>query len=161
MKKLYTFLFALSGLLMSVSASGADYKSLVISYADGSTLAINMEKEMTTKVAAGNLTMSCDKGDIVIPVENLKNWVFSTQPGRDDQWASADLLPADAVTIEMTSGEVVLGNLPEQSRVSLVAIDGRVLFTAVASGSCCVPLSGATGVCVLVYNNKSVKIAVK
>ena len=54
------------------------YKSIIVNQSDGSEMKVTIEDDMKTTVAEGNLVITCTKGDIVLPVIDIKNWTFST-----------------------------------------------------------------------------------
>ena len=62
------------------------YKSIIVNQSDGSEMKVTIEDDMKTTVAEGNLVITCTKGDIVLPVIDIKNWTFSTSAGSDDVW---------------------------------------------------------------------------
>ena len=64
----------------------ASYKSIIVNQSDGSEMKVTIEDDMKTAVAEGNLVITCTKGDIVLPVIDIKNWTFSTSAGSDDVW---------------------------------------------------------------------------
>ena len=61
----------------------ASYKSIIVNQSDGSEMKVTIEDDMKTTVAEGNLVITCTKGDIVLPVIDIKNWTFSTSAGAD------------------------------------------------------------------------------
>lgn len=50
----------------------ASYKSIIVNQSDGSEMKVTIEDDMKTAVAEGNLVISCTKGDIVLPVIDIK-----------------------------------------------------------------------------------------
>ncbi len=165
MRKLYSCALAAAVALVALPTAAAAYKSVVVNHADGGTTKITMESGMTTKFDAGNLLLECDKGEIRLPVENLKNWTFSAENGLDNLWedktlSGIDAVGSDVVGLEQTGERLLLTNLPEKSKVMLVSMEGRVVAMATATGTCELSLAGLSkGVYVLTYNEKSVKIA--
>lgn len=143
-------------------ASVNGYKSIVLHHLDGEQLAITIEDGMTTKVANGNLTLECDKGTITKPLDNLKFWNYSLQPGVDFETAGIGVVEGDMIGLVVENERIVFQNLPVNSVVGLVAVDGRVILSDKAAGYYEIPLSELThGVYILTYNGKSLKIAVK
>ncbi len=161
MKKNFVSLCVAVVAMVGISASAADYRSVVINKTDGSSVTVNMEYDMVTTVDAGNLMMSCPKGKISIPAEEVKGWTYSTKTGSDDVWAGIDITETNGVVMIQEFDRVVMDNLPEGSEVTLVSIDGLVISSAVVEGHHEVALDGLQrGIYVLTYNNNSIKIAV-
>lgn len=143
-------------------ASFNGYKSVVFHRTDGTSLAVAIENEMTTCVSDGNVTLSCAKGDVVVPCDQLKYWNYSKSEGDGNLWQGLDLVGSDMVGVVLESDRISLHNLPMDSRIGLYSVDGRVVVNAVVSGYYEIPTSGlVTGVYVLTYNGKSLKVAVK
>ena len=145
----------------SLTAMGAGYKSVVINQPGGGFMAVTIEDGMSTKISDGNLVLTSSKGDIILPVSDVQNWTFSTEGGSNDLWAGVELPSGDEVSYVQQADRIVFANLPVNSEVSLVSMDGRVVNRSKVSGSYELPLTGLQkGVYVLTFNDKSVKIAV-
>lgn len=165
MKKTFTLLLCWVAALAGVGASAAttDYKSIVVNRTDGTLTRITIESGMTTSIAEGEFVLSCAKGEIYIPMEETRNWSFSTEPGDADQlWAGIAGVDADGSSIELiwAGNSLTVTGLAADSRVSLVGMDGRVMKSAVATGEITLDLGGyQKGVYVLTVNKQSFKIA--
>lgn len=123
----------------------ASYKSIIVNQSDGS------EMKVTT----------CTKGDIVLPVIDIKNWTFSTSAGSDDVWTGIELPTASGTNCILNSDRIILSNLPEGSTVSLCSIDGRIVKSSRAEGDYELSISELPkGIYVLTYNKNTLKIAV-
>lgn len=162
MKKVFTLLCGVAISVVGMTAMAAsEYKSIVIHKTDGSSLAVTMETDLAATFNAGNLQLSCSKGDILIPSDEVSKWTFSTEPGTAFELAGIDgvVAEADGVSVSVLSDRVVMENLPVNSTVSLVGVDGRVVSLDKVSGHHELPLTGLQGgVYVLTYNNNSLKI---
>ncbi len=162
MKKFYSLILALIGLCMFVPAKAENYRSVVFSRTDGTTLALTVESGMSTIVADGSITMSCEIGILSLPTSEITKWTFSTQPGMDFGLAGIDAPQADAVEVIVSDGAIALNGLADGSKVMLTAVDGRVVASMTASGHATLSTSGLHGgVYILTYNDKSLKIALK
>lgn len=143
-------------------ASVNGYKSIVLHHVDGEQLAITMENGMTTKVANGNLMLECPKGTITKPLDNLKFWNYTLQPGVDFETAGVGKIGGDVVGLVVENDRIAFQNLPANSVVGLISVDGRVILSDKAEGYYEVSLTDLShGVYILTYNGKSLKIAVK
>lgn len=161
MKKLFLSVIVMVAASVAV-ASVNGYKSIVLHHQDGEKLAITIEDGMTTRVANGNLTLECAKGTITKPLDNLKFWNYSMLPGEDFETAGVGTIGTDAVGLFVENDRIVFQNLPANSLIGMVAVDGRVILSDRAGGYYEIPLSELThGVYILTYNGKSLKIAVK
>lgn len=163
MKK-FTLVFASAlALFGATQAMAAQYRSVVINHPDRTVTTVAIESDMDATVAEGNLLLTCAKGTITLPVANVTNWTYSTEPGSSDNWISAiESVGADASEIdyERLADCIILSNLPEASNVALVAADGRVVSVMTASGSASVAIDNLpSGVYILTVNNNSIKIA--
>ena len=129
------------------------YKSIIVNQSDGD--------DMKTTVAEGNLVITCTKGDIVLPVIDIKNWTFSTSAGSDDVWTGIESPTASGTNCILNSDRIILSNLPEGSTVSLCSIDGRIVKSSRAEGDYELSISELPkGIYVLTYNKNTLKIAV-
>ncbi len=138
----------------------ATYKSVVINHTDGSRTAIAIENGMTTCVADGHLNLSCAKGDISYPVQDVTGWTFSTASGDSDRWAGIDSPTADDVLCAVESDRIVFDNLPYGSVITLTTSDGRTVSRTVAQGQYELSLTGVIpGIYIVTFNDKSIKIA--
>ncbi|MCM1292388.1 MAG: hypothetical protein NC111_03095 [Bacteroides sp.] len=164
MKKLLLSI-VLMGCAMGLSAGINGYKTMVLNYKDGKTAIVSLEGGMTTKVADGSVSLSCAKGDVVIPTANLNNWTYSLNDvsDEDNEWLGLTVTAADAVVIEISADRIALSNLPEASSVFLAGVDGRVIVAeGRVVGSLTIPVGDlTTGVYVLRVNDKSYKIALR
>lgn len=163
MKKTILVLASALAIFGASQAMGAQYRSVVINHPDRSVTTVAIESDMEASVAEGNLLLSCAKGTITLPVDNVTNWTYSTEPGSSDNWTSAiESVGADAQEIDYvrTGDCIILSNLPEASKVTLVAADGRVVSAVTASCSVTLPIDNLSGgVYILSVNNNSIKIA--
>lgn len=163
MKKVFASLLTMALGLTCMSAYAGGYKSVVITKDDNSTLAITMEDGMTSMVQDGEFLLQCDKGTMAMPVSEVKKITFSENAGEsiEDQLSGIEMTETDAVVLVQNFDNVTMENLPADTQVMLVNMSGQVMHSAVASGHHVVSLSGlSTGVYVLTYGNKSLKIAV-
>ena len=162
MKKIYSLFLALVGLCMFVPAKADNYRSVVFSRVDGTTMALTVESGMSTIVADGAITMSCEIGIVSLPTSEITKWTFSTEPGMDFGLAGIDAPEADLVEVVVSDGFVTLNGLPAGSKVMLTAIDGRVVASMNANGQATLSTDGLRGgVYILTFNDKSLKIALK
>lgn len=127
---------------------------------------ILIEPRMNTTFADGELVLNYERDGVLYEmrhdIDNLRNWTFTTTAGSDGLWAS--IADADnGVDIEWVDGRITVRNAVAGTRMALIAIDGRLLKTVVASGNeCSMDLTGvAGGIYVITIKDKSFKIAVK
>lgn len=162
MIKFHFLLCAVLALCASLTAIAAPMKSIVITRTDGSVSTIAMESDMEASVADGDLKLSCSKGDIFVPLNELGKWTYSSDSGNGDIWAGVGTTPADMLVIAIECGRITLDNLPSRTRVRLMAIDGKTAFDSVASDFCEIITSGLPhGVYLLSAGDKTYKIALR
>lgn len=154
----------LGALLTAALAAATSYRSLVIHRADDSVVAVNIEENMTTSVADGNLQITNGKHTLSLPVGELTYWNFSTEAGPSLETAGIETVSADRpqVTITLTGSTLQLSGLPAGGcRVSLFATDGRlILDRRVSSGETSLDISGlAPALYILRYDKYSLKIS--
>lgn len=164
MKKIFTSLLLIC-LAISASAGINGYVSIMLNHLDGNSDIIAMEEDMTIDVVDGQLKLSCDKGNIKVPLSELRHWTYSTVGGNTGEWTGLTDTFGDETTITMTNDCIEMQNLKNGSMVTLVSLEGRVLISEkVNDGSYySLPFNGLHGgVYILTYNNgKSLKIAIK
>lgn len=155
-------MIAVAMLLALGVADASGYQSVVVNMADGTSLAIQGSQGMTAAIADGELRfMNTDETFISLQLNEVKGWDFSSMPG-DAEWSALDCIPGDAQTIlTRTSDALILENLPSGSYVRFVSLSGITISAATVSGAYSISLAGIpSGVYMLTYNNKTVKIAV-
>gem|GEM_PF-1425613 len=137
------------------------WQSVVVTKSDGSTVAVQGEKDFSATMADGELRFESSKGYIAIPLDEVKRWIYSNEPG-DAEWASISAPSvASDIIVKRFGNVIILENLPEGSHVGLVALNGVTLLSAVASESYKVDLSDMeSGLYLLTFNNQTIKIAV-
>ena len=161
MKKILLLALVLASAFVS-HAEITGYRSIVFHRTNGTALAIAMEDDMTVNLENGNIAMACSKGTLSVAIAEMKYWTYSKQQGDDSQWSGIESIVGDAVNVVVSDNFITIQNLPENSNISLVAMDGRVVAAGKASGSYEIAINGlTTGVYVLTYNNNAIKIAVK
>lgn len=163
MKKFYTLILALVGVCWAVIPAKAEgYRSVVFNQTDGTTLAITVETGMSTLVTDGYITMSCEKGVLSLPAAEVTGWTFSREPGTDFEIAGIETPEADAVEVVVGTDDIALHGLAAGTKVMLTAVDGRVVASTTSTDTVSIPTGHlTTGVYILTYNDKSIKIALK
>ncbi len=152
-----------AAMLLALGVANAfGYQSVVVNMADGTSLAIQGSQGMTASIADGELRfMNTDETFISLQLNEVKGWEFSSIPG-DAEWSALDCISGDAQTaLIRTSDALILENLPAGSHVRFVSLSGIAISAATVSGTYSISLAGiSSGVYMLTYNNKTVKIAV-
>ncbi|MDE6324281.1 MAG: T9SS type A sorting domain-containing protein [Paramuribaculum sp.] len=163
MKKIFTLVCLLTAGLATGAYAATNFKSVVIEHADTHVSRITMEHGMTTAFEDGMFVMSCEKGDISYELEDVRHWTFSTESGDSDLWAGISDVANDNILSVNWAGDVLrIGNLPSESRLTVVSVDGRSLLSRVVSGDCEIDLGEfSSGVYIVNVNNQSLKVAVK
>lgn len=143
--------------LASASAFAAGYRTIVVTPYEGEPVNVKISETLSTTFdGAGNIHFTDGESNTTLALTNLCEVGFSTEATTGIGAPSM----ADDVTIE--AGRIVLGNLAPGSHIVVAAIDGRIMLSATAEGSYTVDLNAlGTGVYVISYNKRSLKIAVK
>lgn len=162
MKKIFTLLCLLAAGSSAPIYAATNYKSVVIEHADTQVSRITIESGMTTAIEDGMFVLSCSKGDISYELGDVRHWTFSTETG-DSEWAAiSDIKKESALTIDWSGNILHVGNLSDQSVVTVTSLDGRNMLSLKVSGECEIDLGEfAAGVYVVNVNNQSLKVAVK
>lgn len=152
-------------LFVTIAATAAtSYKSVKINMRDGSNLLVTIEQGMTTQVIDGNLKMTCDKGDVILPFSEVANWTFSTDPGSSDRWSAIHNLDSDAsdVRVKIDGSILSVAGLKANSRIQLISMSGRsVAIKRVMCGEIQFDISNLPrGIYILKFDNHSLKIAI-
>lgn len=170
MKKTFTLLCCVAAAAMfqaGQAATATNYKSVVIEHSDNGISKISIENGMTTAMTDGDLVLSYEKGGVKYEIRHsladVRHWTFSTEAGDSNLWAGIDgVVNENTVGIDWQGDVINLTNLPVNSQITLVGIDGRTVSSVKATGEYSVKLGELTGgVYVLTINGKSLKIAVK
>lgn len=161
MKRLYIAL--LSALMATCPVFAASYRSIHLNLKDNTIVKVSAKDGMTTTFEDKNIVMRHGSGteelNVTLPLENIRSWVYSTEPGNENAWAGIDKPEGNkGIDLWLGDGMITLRNLPEKSKVSLCDINGRQLKSAVATGEC--TLEVAPGIYVLSVNSLTFKIAV-
>ncbi len=161
MKKITTTLVLVVCAMFFGTMSANAYKSIVINKADNSNIMVLIESTMTTSIAEGNLIVTSSKGDVILPVGEVKNWTFSIDDDSETLWTDLEKINSDATCVQLRD-RIVLNNLPEGSQVTLFTANGKQLRTASVSGSYELSLNDLPqGVYLLNYNRQTLKIVSK
>lgn len=162
MKKILLFLLYVLTTSIVGNAEVTGYRSIVFHRTDGTTLSITIEDLMSYNVSNDDVTLECYKGTISVSISDVKYWLYSKNQGDDTLWLDIHENTDDTVDIIVADNTISLYNLPENSNVRLVSMDGRVIILDKASKTYKISLCElAQGVYVLTYNEKSLKIVVK
>ena len=143
------------------AASAKVYKSIQVTKQDGSTLLIKGEQGISMTVNDEEMKFfTTPDNHISFPVEEVKGVTLSEEEG-EVALAGIDEITAGAITVTRAGENLILGNLPVNSKISVVSTGGTILYSEVADGECVVCLSPySPGVYVIVINNKTFKISV-
>lgn len=161
MKKLL-FLVVTMLYVIVCRASDNGYKSIVFHQIDGDMLAITFEDDMLLKIEDNNIILSCHKGVIEVPFENLKYWNYLSETSEESPWDSTDDTNNETVGISVGKDYIKLTNLPDEYSISLISIDGRVVATDKVSDLNEVFWHSLNhGIYVLNYNDTAIKIVLK
>ena len=114
------------------------YKSIIVNQSDGSEMKVTIEDDMKTTVAEGNLVITCTKGDIVLPVIDIKNWTFSTSAGSDDVWTGIESPTASGTNCILNSDRIILSNCSAMCAFNTQRL--RVLYLRTAQRHICIDL---------------------
>ena len=142
---------------ITASVQSETFKGMLISKADGSTVALDMASDMETTVVDNNLVFSKGGTDAVtVPVAQVKTWKFS-------QTSVAGLSEvAVAEQMQLVGKTVIIDGLKAATPVQVISASGQTVLSTVATGRCELSLEGlAAGVYVISYNNQTLKIAVR
>lgn len=160
-KSLLTLATALAILApMAVQAKG--YQSVIVTKTDATVLAIQGEQGMKATTKEQTLRfVTPDESFIEIPLDEVTGWEYSQQHG-DAQWTSisgAEINPN--IVLTRTTTGIMLQNLPDNSSITLTALNGTVVSSLKVSGYCEIPFDSLqNGIYLLTFNNQTVKIAV-
>ncbi len=160
MKKITTTLTAIVCAMFFGTMSASSYKSIIINKTDNTNIMVLIESTMTASVAEGNLVITCSKGDVILPVSEVRNWVFSTDDDSENLWTTLEQPQNDATVVQMRDG-IVLSNLPQNSQITLFTANGKQLRSVSASGSYELSLNDLPqGIYLLNYNRQTLKIVI-
>lgn len=161
MKKTLLTLSTALALILPCSLSAKGYQSVVVNKTDATVLAIQGEQGMKSTVADNTLRFLLpNESYIELPLDEVTGWEYSDQAG-DAQWTSISGITVnpDAIVRQTATG-VTLFNLPENSVVTLTAINGMTVKKLTAGGSCEIAFDGLqNGIYLLSFNNQTIKIA--
>ncbi len=160
MKKITTTLVSVVCAMFFGTMSANAYKSIVINKADNTNIMVLIESTMTTSIAEGNLIVTSSKGDVILPVAEVKNWTFSTDEDSENLWTDLEKIDGDATCVQLRD-KIVLNNLPDGSQIALFTANGKQICTASVNGSYELSLNDLPkGVYLLNYNRQTIKIVI-
>ncbi len=143
-------------LLCSLGVSAESFRSMVVNTKSGEGFTVNLSSQLSTTFVDGNLVLTDTYVDVTVPMSEVTGWYYS-----NTVVDVAEAPVAEDVNITHSGATIDIAGLKDNSRVSLIAIDGRKVMEATPSQSYTVDLSGLTpGVYVLTVNDQSYKIAV-
>ena len=143
-------------LLGSLSVSAESYRIMVVTTKSGEDFTVNLTSQLSTTFVGGVMILSDIYVHVGVPMSDVTGWYYSNTVVDE-----AESPVADDVNVAHNGASIDINGLKDNSRLSLVTIDGRVVMDATASQTFTVDLSGLTnGVYVLTVNDQSYKIAV-
>ena len=143
-------------LLGSLSVSAESYRSMVVTTKSGEDFTVNLTSQLSTTFVGGVMILSDIYVHVGVHMSDVTGWYYSNTVVDE-----AESPVADDVNVAHNGASIDINGLKDNSRLSLVTIDGRVVMEATASQTFTVDLSGLTnGVYVLTVNDQSYKIAV-
>lgn len=160
------FILSALALCASLAAEAAQgYRSIVVNRTDGTSMTVNLQSDIEASIAEGNLKLTSAKGNIILPVSDVRSWSFSSLPGGDEYWTAINGIGADSENVAIYYADRLLSvsGLAAGVNLSIVAIDGRVCYSSLASGDLIsVDLSAyPAGVYVVACGGRSFKIAIR
>lgn len=148
----------LAALCICATAHAASYRSVQVNRTDGTTIAISIESGAKVTIADGSHLWTSDKGSIEMPSADVRSWQLSTKEG-NASWSGIADAATSPESVTVTAAEIVLGNLPERTTVTLHDINGRTLHSSTPGGECTISLlTYPAGIYILTVNNRSIKI---
>lgn len=161
MKKNVTACLSVLLVMSFFQLSAASYRSVVINKTDNTNIMVLIESTMTTSIVDGTLVVTSSKGNVVLPVSEVKNWFFSTDFDSETLWTGLQQTISDTIDYKRFRDKIVLNNLPEGSIVDLFTINGRQIKSSVVGGQYQLFISELSqGIYLLKYNNQTIKIVV-
>lgn len=141
-------------------AGASSYKSIKVTRHDGSSVLIKGETGITMTMSQEEMNFFTDPSiPFSIPLQEVKSVTLSEKEG-DITLAGVGEIKTDEITFFRAGDELVIGNLPAASRISIVSLGGMILHEAVAEGSYTVSLSSyPKGIYILSINNKTFKFS--
>lgn len=146
--------------LWPMAADAAQYKSIKVTNHDGSSILIKGEKGITMTVTDDEMNFFTDPAfPLTLPTVDVKGITLSGEEGTV-QLAAIDAIAAGDITLDRVGEELIIGNLPLGSHISIVSLGGTIFHDATAEGSYSISLSSyPKGVYVVTVNNKTFKIS--
>lgn len=160
--KRYILRWMLAALMMwPCAASAKSYRSIQVIKQDGTSLLIKGEQGISMTVSEEEMKFfTTPDNHISIPIEEVKGVTLSEEEG-EVALAGIDEITSGAITVVRSGVNLILGNLPVRSKISVVSTTGSVLHSEVTDGECVVNVSSfSPGVYVIVINDRSFKISV-
>lgn len=164
MKHFYTLILML--FIAATSQAASTYSSVGIYMYDGSTHYVTMENGMTASLDGPALKFVSARGVITYPLDEVRHWTFSTEPGDANGWTGIDGTVSDqnSVKVVYTGTEITFYGMEKDSLISLYAIDGRLVRKVRCNGYASITIdldSFSEGVYIVRYGSHSLKIAKK
>lgn len=162
MKNLFILGALIMAFMLPCMSRAQSYRSIVVERHDGSEFVVQGEKGLSLAFTESELCFINGAGQrMTFPLSEVKGWHFSTKEGHNDWSGIDDLTATDVLTVSRNGDSVVIGNLPVDSRVFLATVAGKIVRTAMATGSHTIALDGLTpGLYLLVCNEITLKIVV-
>lgn len=150
-------LTAFAALLTAMPAS-ADYRSVTVRLNDNTTLAFDLNDDLTVRFNDLEMTIQSPDLDktVVIRKENIAGFEHSTTAAISD-------ISSDTTAPVLTDGAIRFSSLPEGSTIRIFEPSGRLLRETSASGDLSLPVAelGSGSFIITVNNSSSFKIAIR
>lgn len=154
MKRFLLVLMAGVMVAMTCRAKSAAYRSLELNGKDGSSMLVNMAKDMEVRCEGDSLVVASEECMVKLALKSLRGWNFVAHE------PASDSAPGVSAPFTMEGNTIVPGNLPAGTTLILTDMGGRTVGVYPATAP--IRLDGLrSGIYLLTVNGRTVKIAVK
>lgn len=157
MKKLTTLIVLAALAAATARAQGETTDALVIQMTTGETATFVLDERPKITFTPGNLVITSATYTTEYPLADLQHYTFKQVLASNIAQPETGGQP----TIEQADGQIILGNLPSGTTVTVYSIGGMAISTLTATDDGRATISSAAlapGVYIIKYGDKSLKI---
>lgn len=138
-------------------AAAESYRYIVVETSFDSDVTIRISSDLSTSFDSDGMTFKSDYLYLTMPLSMIKGWSYRAK----DNVSGLESETIGNLSLTGTGDSITVNGLPDNSKIMMSDIGGRLIFCTEASGECTFGLDNlANGIYIIAVNGRTFKIAV-
>ena len=138
-------------------AAAESYRYIVVETSFDSDVTISISSDLSTSFDDGCMNFSSDYLYLSLPLSMVKGWSYREK----DPVSNLESAASDNISLTDTGDTITINGLPDNSKILISDLDGRLIDSTVVSGEYILSLDKLVkGIYVIVVNGRTFKITV-